>query len=188
MSEESILTIIFSTVLSVGLSTAVTWFLGPMETLRQDEARRNLELRRRLRRDLEPLARDLKIVEGQRRQLEEVGRATMTTGLFERFGRRLWPVVRALDDPDLGTGLAKELEAGLRTLFGSYGLEFLSTRELSELKGLNTLEGLEERHAHEDFLLLAIGAADANLESIHKAQECVWRLMRLLDDRLISIV
>lgn len=183
MSEESVLTIIFSTVLAVGLSTAVTWFLGPKETLRQDAARRNLELRRRLRRDLEPLARDLKIVEGRRRRLEEVGRAPLTTGLIEEFGRRLWPVVRALDDPDLGTALAKELEDGLRTLFGSYGLEFLSTRELSELEGLNTLEGLEERHGLEDPLLFAIGAADANLESIHEARECVARLMRLLDEK-----
>jgi hypothetical protein len=125
MLSSNILTIVISALVSVFRSTTATWLLGPRETIRQDIARRSLELRRRLRRLLEQLKRNLKNEELRRRNLEAGGQASFRLTIRD-YERLLWPVVRALDDPDLSHPLTDKLRVGLRDLLGPWRLEYLS--------------------------------------------------------------
>jgi hypothetical protein len=158
VSQERLFTIIISALVSIGLSTTVTWFLGPRQTIRQETARRNLELRHRIRRILEQLERHLRNEELRRQRLEEGGQATFRLDPLGDYQRLLWPAVRALDDPDLGRRLAKKLLDGLRDLLGSWHLEYLSICETDDLE--NALkrfatQPLEPRHIEEPQALLA---------------------------------
>jgi hypothetical protein len=183
MSRGSILTVVISALVSVILSTTATWFLGPRETIRQDIARRNLELRRRLRRILEKLERHLRNEELRRRALEKGGQATFRLTIRD-YERLLWPAVRALDDPDLGRRLADELRAGLRDLLGSWHLEYLSICETDDLeKALDRFatQPLEPRHVEEPQALLPTlfgrrGESGPAIQAIARVQ----KLMKLL--------
>ena len=100
MSRERLLTVFVSASSSILLSTAVTWFLGPMEVIRQEKARRRLDLRRRLTHAIRPLLLQLHNDELQRRLLEEGGQMIMPASIRE-YERLLRPVVSELDNPDM---------------------------------------------------------------------------------------
>ena len=179
MSPSNTLTIVISALVSVVLSTTATWLLGPRETIRQDVARRNLELRRRLRRVLEQLKRHLSN-EVLRRQGLEAGRQAPFRTTIRDYQRLLWPVVRALDDPDLGR-MADKLRIGLRDLLGSWRLEYLSICETDDLE--NALDRfatqpLEPRHLEEPQALLPslfsrMGESEPAIAAVARVQELI---------------
>ena len=180
MSRSNILTVVISAVVSVILSTMATWFLGPRETIRQDVARRNLELRRRLRQILEQLKRHLSNEELRRRALE-AGKQAAFRSTIRDYERLLWPAVRALDDPDLGRRIADELRSGLRDLLGSWRLEYLSICETDDLE--NALDRyptqpLEPRHIEEPQALLPslfsrMGESEPAIAAVARVQELI---------------
>jgi hypothetical protein len=180
ISPGSILTVVISALVSVILSTTATWLLGPRETIRQDVARRNLELRRRLRRILEQLKRHLSNEELRRRALE-AGRQAILGSTLRDYERLLWPAVRALDDPDLGRRLADKLRTGLRDLLGSWRLEYLSICETDDLeKALDRFvtQPLEPRHLEEPQALLPtlfsrMGESEPVRAAVAKVQELI---------------
>ena len=89
---------------------AVTWFLGPMEVIRQEKARRRLDLRRRLTHAIRPLLLQLHNDELQRRLLEEGGQMIMPASIRE-YERLLRPVVSELDNPDMPARLGRRLRS-----------------------------------------------------------------------------
>jgi|GEM_PF-5623697 len=180
MSPSNVLTVVISALVSVILSTTATWFLGPRETIRQDVARRNLELRRRLRRILEQLKRHLSNEVLRRRALEAGKQAAFRTKIRD-YERLLWPAVRALDDPDLGRHMADELRIGLRDLLGSWPLEYLSICETDELENIFdrfATQPLEPRHVEEPQALLPSlftrpGESEPVIAALAKVQELI---------------
>ena len=158
----------------------VAWFIGPLQTIRQDKARRNLELCHRIRRILEQLERHLRNEELRRRRLEEGGQATFQLTIRE-YERLLWPVVLALDDPDLGRRLAKKLRDGLLDLLGSWRLEYLSICETADLENaLNRFatQPLEPRHIAEPQALLPalfsrMGASEPAIQASARVKELI---------------
>jgi hypothetical protein len=180
MSTSNILTVVISALVSVVLSTTATWFLGPRETIRQDVARRNLELRRRLRRVLEQLKRQLSN-EVLRREALEAGKQASFRTKIRDYESLLWPAVRALDDPDLDRRMADKLRVGLRDLLGSWRLEYLSICETEELE--NALDRfptqpLEPRHLEEPKALLPslfsrMGESEPAIAAVARVQELI---------------
>jgi hypothetical protein len=169
VSSQSIVTIVFSTV----VATAVSWFFGPMLAVRQEKARRSLELRRSIQRHLEPLERDLRRSEAYRLRLEQHGRGTLRLGMIQDYDRLLWPVVRSLDNPDLSRRLAKELEIGLLDLLGRWGFAYLSTRELGELDMKRRLDALDADYLlgeERESLLFDLAGQDAGSTKIAEAR------------------
>jgi hypothetical protein len=182
MSPSSILTVLISALVSVILSTTATWLLGPRETIRQDVARRNLELRRRLRRILEQLKRQLRNEVLRRRALEAGGQVSFRSMIRDRdYEKLLWPAVRALDDLDLGRRMADELRAGLHDLRGSWRLEYLSICETDELENALdrfAIQPLEPRHVEEPQALLPslfsrMGESEPVVAAVAKVQELI---------------
>ncbi len=173
-------TIAVPPLVSVIISTLVNWFVGPWATLRQDAARRRVELLRRLRLILEQLERHLRNEQLRRQRLEQGGQAAVRLTI-RNYEELLWPVVRAFSDPDLGRCLARKHRAGLRDLLGSYRLEYLEICEDDQLE--NALERYaiqppEQRHLEEPIALLP--ALFTNMGDTRLAIAASARVRRLI--------
>ena len=166
---------VLTVVISVALSTAVAWFLGPLEIIRHEKARRSLELRRRFGRILLELLRRLRNEEIERRRLEDGGQATFCWSIKDYEGL-LWPVVRALDSPDLPRRLATALRTKLRELLGSWRFEYLSVCVTKELENALSRYPVQPRDLQEPLGLLEKlypdrGASEPARVAAEKVQE-----------------
>lgn len=156
VSQVSVFTISFSVLLSIALSTAVNWFLGPLLTLRQERAKHGRELRREILATIKQLRLHLCNEELRRQALQRGEAATMRFTITD-YERMLWPAVIAFDDPDLDRRLAQQLRDGFRALLGSWRLEYLSicdTKDLENALQRYSEQPLEPRHVEEPMALI----------------------------------
>jgi hypothetical protein len=100
------------------------------------------------------------------------------------YERALLPIVRALDDPDLGKGLSAKLRKGLQEFLGSWQLESLSICESEEdiqLMFDRLRVPLEQRHIDEPIALLSAMFQDmGNSKPVTNARKRVRELIELL--------
>lgn len=167
-------------VLSVVLSALVTWFLGPRQFIRQEKARRKLELCRQLSHSLQELLRRIRNEELQRQALASGG-AGIIRWTIRDYERLLWPLVRALDNPDLGQKLARRIRPLLLDLLGSWRLEYLSICVTDDLENALDRYPIQPRDIQEGPSLIEqmcgqVGRVEAATASARKVEE----MLRLL--------
>jgi hypothetical protein len=153
---QSILVASLGIVISIVLSTAVNWYLGPKQRIREERARQRLSLTRELRRLLKDLQLHLANEELQYRALEDGGHAILRFTIT-RYEELLRPAVRMLDDPDLPQSLVVQMRDGFRDLIGSWRLEYLTICDTPDLQ--NALDRYrvhppEQRHIEEKEALI----------------------------------
>lgn len=174
-----------STATSVAVSTAVNWFLGPRErareTVRQEGARRSLQLRLQLLKVLQEIARDL----AKREALHlnrKTGQAVCKT--LMDYQRALLPVVRALDDPDLGRKVSAKLRTGLVDLLGLYRFEHLeicaTEEDIKPSLDQYAFRRREQHHLKAFGLLPAMYQDTGASELVVTARKRVKELIKLL--------
>ncbi len=123
---DSLSTIVISALVSTAVATAVNWFLGPRQMLRQDAARRGEEVRRRIGDTLQELRRRLIDERLQREALARGQHVVRNSETITGYEMLLLPVVRALDNPDADGPLREKLRTGLKELLGSWRLGYLA--------------------------------------------------------------
>jgi hypothetical protein len=136
---------------SAVVSALVSWLFGPSLIIRQEKARRALDLRNDMYRALQELLRHLKNDELQRLALES-GKESVRRWTISDYQRMLWPVVRALDNPDLPERLALGLRPLVKTFLGSWRMEYLSicvTPDLENALDRYPIQPIQPRHLEE---------------------------------------
>jgi hypothetical protein len=166
-------------VISVVLSTAANWYLGPKLRIREERARQRLNLIHELRRLLKELQLHLANEELQCRALEEGGYATLRFTITS-YEQLLRPAVRMLDDPDLGGSLVRQMSDGFRDLIGSWRLEYLTICDTPDLQNVlerYRVQWLEQRHIDEKEALIS---AMCRLRSTSTAADAIRRVSALI--------
>jgi hypothetical protein len=103
----------------------VSYYLGPIRIIREEKARRTLAVRDEVVRALQLLLRHLRNVELENQKVNSGGQATVRWTIKD-YERILWPVVRALENPDISRRLVKRLRPALKELLGSWRIDYLS--------------------------------------------------------------
>jgi hypothetical protein len=155
---SGVLISVIGVVISIVLSTAVNWYLGPKQRIREDKARDGLDLKRELRRILKELQLHLANEELQYHSLEEGGHAALRFTIT-RYAQLLHRAVRMLDDPDLPQSLVVPMRDGFRDLIGSWRLEYLTicdTPELENVLDRFRVQPPEQRHLEEKDALIPV--------------------------------
>jgi hypothetical protein len=167
-------------VLSVVLSALVNWFLGPRQFIRQERARRKLDLCRQLRQPMQELLRRLRNEELQCQALID-RREGVIRWTIREYERLLWPVVRALDDGDLGQKLVERIRPVLVELLGNWRLEYLSICVTADLENAFDRYPIQARDVREGPSLIEqmcgrVGQLEPVTATISKVEE----MLRLL--------
>jgi hypothetical protein len=98
------------------------------------------------------------------------------------YGRLLWPVVRALDDPDLGKALRRRIRSLLVELLGDWRLEYLSICVTEDLENALDRYPIQPRDVAEPLGLLEQmcgqpGSVDLATACIRKVEELLSLLL-----------
>jgi hypothetical protein len=120
--------------LSIVASVLVNLWLGPVFHVRQERARRDLVARREVMRAVETLRIRLRI-EGVSRDFRNraAPEAAPLALTIEEFDRLFWPIIRALENPDLNRNSANEVRARLASMVGDWYVDFQETRTEPEV-------------------------------------------------------
>lgn len=167
-----------SAVVSVVVSALVSFWLGPCLTIRQEKARRRLVVRDEIVRALQLLLRHLRNVELQNQALAAGGQA-VEKWFISDYERMLWPVVRALDNPDIGQRLARRLRALIQELLGLWRMDYLAICVTENLENALDRYPIQPRHLVGPISLLErlCGVEAGNpvvaAEAVAKAEEMI---------------
>jgi hypothetical protein len=152
---DAIFNPVVSVVLSVIVSTAVAWWLGPKQVMRHERAHRELELRRRMS---QPIIEFIRHLHEQEKQIEALARGNQATlrWTIRDYERLLWPVVKDLDDLDLPRKLSDKIGALLRDILGSWRLNYLSICVTPDLENALDRYPIQPRDLEEPASLLEV--------------------------------
>ncbi len=143
-----------SALVSAAVAALVSVWLGPRLLMRQERMRRGLAARDEIVRALQLLLRQLRTLELQNPALDRRGGQARVSPGIRHYERMLWPVVRALESPDLPVRLSKRLLPLLKELLGSWRTDYLAVCTPEEIE--NSLEHfpMQPRHLREPISLL----------------------------------
>jgi len=96
-------------------------------------------------RALQLLLRRLRNVELQNQALA-AGRQATVMWFITDYERMLWPVVRALDNPDIGQHLARRLRPLIQELLGLWRMEYLAICVTDDLENALDRYPIQPRH------------------------------------------
>jgi hypothetical protein len=170
-----------SSIVSAGVSTIVSLWLGPLLIIRQEKARRGLEIRDEMIRALQELRRHLRNDELQNKAIESGGHKMLRWSIRD-YERMLWPLVRALDNPNLPRATALRVTPLIRELLGSWRMEYLSICVTSDLENALDRYPIQPRHVDEPQSLLErltgseLGASAPATDAIAKVEEILTLL------------
>ena len=175
------MTAAIATVVSIVVAALMSVWLGPKLTIRQERARRSLIVRDEIVAALQLLLRHLRNVENQ--TMEGRARASGVNWKIHDYERILWPVIRALENPDLPERLSKRLQPLLRELLGSWRMDHLAICVTEDLENALERYPIQPRHLREPMSVLermcGTGSGDAAIaeEAVAKT-EALLKLLR----------
>lgn len=178
MDGSRFLTLVVSALVSAGVSALVAFWLGPYQTIRQEKARRTLVVRDEIVRALQLLLRHLRNVEVQNQNLAAGGQATERWFISD-YERMLWPVVRALDNPDIGKGLAKRIRPLMEELLGLWRMEYLAICVTQDLENALDRYPIQPRHLEGRISLLErlcgieVGSPSTAAEAVANVEQMI---------------
>ncbi|MDO8434010.1 MAG: hypothetical protein Q7S58_16550 [Candidatus Binatus sp.] len=178
MDGSQVLTLLLSALVSALISALVALWFGPYRTIREERAKRTLVVRDEIVRALQLLLRHLRNAELQNRKLAEGGQATVKWFIRD-YERMLWPVVRALDNPDIAKRLAKRLRPLMQELLGLWRMEYLAICVTDNLENALDRYPIQPPHIDEPISVLErlcgveIGKPKPAAEAVAKVEEMI---------------
>jgi hypothetical protein len=179
MDGSRFLTLLVSALVSAGVSAVVAFWLGPYQIIRQEKARRTLVVRDEMLRALQLLLRHLRNVELQNQNLAAGGQATVRWFISD-YERMLWPVVRALDNPDIAPRLAKRLKPLIQELLGLWRMDYLAICVTENLENALDRYPIQPRHLEGQISLLE-RLCGVDVGSPATATEAVAKVGQMID-------
>ena len=172
-------TVLNSALVSVVVSALMAFWLGPSLTLRQERVRRRLVVRDEMYRALQLLLRHLRNVELENQKMAAGGHA-IEKWYISDYERMLWPVVRALDDPDIELRLIKRLRPLIEELLGLWRMDYLAICVTDQLENSLDRYPIQPRHlAGQISLIERLSGVEAGNPAT--AAEAVAKVEEMLD-------